>query len=93
MRKQLPLIAISALIAVAMLAAGISQLWVWLVWAVVVASQIGVGLGWPEKLAPKPPAPARHQRPDYADRLAQFDLDRQHQQRVDDWRARHPDQQ
>lgn len=91
-RRQLALLAASAAVGAVLLAFGIQQWWVWLVWAAVVLSQIAVGLGVPQRLAPPPPPPARHQRADYADRLEAFELDRQHQAQVDAWRAQQNEQ-
>lgn len=86
-RQQAILLSISAVIAVVMLSAGVTLWWAWVVWVVVFACQIGVGLGWSERLAPQPYVPAQ-QRPDYQLRREAFEVDRQHQAQVDAWRAR-----
>lgn len=82
-RKQVGLIVISLLIAIALIAASVSYWWVWAVWSVVLLAQVAKGLALDEKIAP-----ARYV-PPYAARRAireQFaEIDAEHEAKVQDW--------
>ncbi|WP_396902721.1 hypothetical protein [Mycolicibacterium sp.] len=49
-KKQLPLILISVVVAIVMVANGVHYWWAWSVWAIVLLAQIGVAVGLDDKL-------------------------------------------
>jgi hypothetical protein len=64
--KQLPLIAFSLVMLMLMVQLEIRLWWVWAVWAVVLICQIGVGLGWQEKLSDDYESPKRRRQRELA---------------------------
>lgn len=91
MKRQLPLFAFSAVMAFAMLSAGVSQWWAWAIWAIVVFCQVAVGLGWPEKLEPKPYVSPGEKRQAFKAQFAEIDAE--HEAKVQAWLDRQHDQQ